>query len=412
MTRLQDAIPGVCIAALLAAGCSAGGDAAGGVMVRDTVFVRAASTDTVRIVENPAAAAMPARWSVSAEPALDLGGPDAPEDEALFRVASAYRLSDGRIVVGDGGSTSLKVFDDAGRLTATIGRAGDGPGEFRGINHFALLSGDSLAVWDFAHGRLTVFDASGVIGREVRIGASPASPMSNVGGVFADASLMSRGFIRLTDGIPKGLTRVDAPLLHLSPEGLLLDTLDAVRSGEQWFVERENGFTVFSPPFMRTTDIVAAGQLIMVGDTEHPEIRVLSPDGTPRLLVRWAHEPRRITPSDIDSARTHILGDNPADGRRTDVDRMFAEMRMPAVMPAFSTLRLDVDGNLWVMDYRTDWDEGDVSWTVFDADGRMIARLMMPGRFRPTHIGRDFILGVATDELDVEHVLLYPLQRD
>jgi hypothetical protein len=35
----------------------------------------------------------------------------------------------------------------------------------------------------------------------------------------------------------------------------------------------------------------------------------------------------------------------------------------------------------------------------------------MPGGFMPTHIGDDFVLGIATDELDVEHVRLYRLTR-
>jgi hypothetical protein len=412
MTALNRRVHVTALAALLAARCSATDDAGEGVVVRDTVLVRAASVDTVQIVENPAAPAMLAEWSVSAQPEIDLGGPDAPEDEALFRVVSAYRLSDGRIIVADGGSTSLKVFGPAGDLMGAIGRPGEGPGEFRGLNHVALLPGDSIAVWDFSQARLTVFDAAGVVGREVRIGATPASPRSNVIGVFADASLLAQDFIRLVDGVPQGLVRHSVGAFHLSPAGLLVDSLDAITTGESWFVERNGGFSVFTPPFARATSILAAGEHLITGDTERPEIRVFSADGTPHRLVRWVPQPRLISAADIDNARSHAIGDNPTDDHRTNIDRMFAEMRMPTAMPAFGLLRVDVDGNLWAMDYRTEWDEADIAWTVFAVDGRMIARLSMPGRFRPTHIGRDFVLGITQDEFDVEHVQLFSLARD
>jgi hypothetical protein len=363
----------------------------------------------IRIVENPADPPVE-QWSVSPGPLVDLGGEDVPDDEALFRVESAFRLSDGRIVVGDGGSRSLKLFGPAGTLLGSIGRPGDGPGEFRGINQFELLSGDSLAVWDFAQARLTVFDSAGNVGREIRIGATQSSPMSDIIGVFDDRTLLSRDFVRLTE-TPTGLVRHDVGAFHLDANGNLLDTIPPIPSGEVWFVPRDRGFSVFNAPMPRTTDIVAHGDRILVGDTERPEVRVLSASGEPRMLVRWRTTPRAITESDIAGARAHAMDEESSESERTDIERMFAQLEMPPTMPAFGALRVDTAGNLWIMDYRTDWDEGDVSWSVFDPDGAMIARLTMPDGFRPTHIGSDFVLGIARDELDVEHVVLYSLTR-
>lgn len=35
----------------------------------------------------------------------------------------------------------------------------------------------------------------------------------------------------------------------------------------------------------------------------------------------------------------------------------------------------------------------------------------MPADFEPLEIGEDYLLGVLTDELDVEHLVLYGLER-
>jgi hypothetical protein len=138
---------------------------------------------------------------------------------ALFRVAGAVRLADGRIVVADGVSSSLKVFDAHGSLQRTLGGAGEGPGEFRGLNLFTRLRSDSLIVFDFQLGRLTIFDPTFAVAREVRIGAAANSPRANIIGVFADASMIGRGFVDLGGRSPSGLERHASVVYHIASDG-------------------------------------------------------------------------------------------------------------------------------------------------------------------------------------------------
>jgi hypothetical protein len=48
---------------------------------------------------------------------------------------------------------------------------------------------------------------------------------------------------------------------------------------------------------------------------------------------------------------------------------------------------------------------------VFDRDGLLIGRMEGPEGFEITDSGPDYILGVAKDDLDVERVRLYRLER-
>jgi hypothetical protein len=41
--------------------------------------------------------------------------------------------------------------------------------------------------------------------------------------------------------------------------------------------------------------------------------------------------------------------------------------------------------------------------------GELLGRVMVPFRFRPRHIGSDFVLGTWEDEDDIPHVQLYRL---
>ena len=50
-------------------------------------------------------------------------------------------------------------------------------------------------------------------------------------------------------------------------------------------------------------------------------------------------------------------------------------------------------------------------WWVFTAGDDFPQRVRMPEGFRPLDIGESWVIGIWTDDLDVEHVRLYPLSR-
>lgn len=66
----------------------------------------------------------------------------------------------GRLYVADTAAHDIKVFDDAGTLLRTLGRRGDGPGEFNFPTHLAW-AGDELYVTDTLNSRVQVLDPEG-----------------------------------------------------------------------------------------------------------------------------------------------------------------------------------------------------------------------------------------------------------
>jgi len=87
----------------------------------------------------------------------------------------------------------------------------------------------------------------------------------------------------------------------------------------------------------------------------------------------------------------------------------------PERLPAYSRMFVDGLGRPWLLDYRR-WDEEEEyssplrRWTVLAADGSAVL-----GRFehhedvRFYDAGEGWVLVVEPDELEVEHVRLYPL---
>ena len=86
------------------------------------------------------------------------GGPD----EALLNKPLELRVdAEGRAYVMDWGDVTIKVYDADGRFLRTIGRQGQGPGEFGMGSWFELLSAGRLCILDGRQNRVTIMTTDG-----------------------------------------------------------------------------------------------------------------------------------------------------------------------------------------------------------------------------------------------------------
>ena len=76
-------------------------------------------------------------------------------------------------------------------------------------------------------------------------------------------------------------------------------------------------------------------------------------------------------------------------------------------------METDDDGNLWVQDYRSWVSEAGVDriWTVFDPEGRYLGDVTVPAGLRVFTIHTDRLIGVHYDDLGVERVRIYAIEK-
>jgi hypothetical protein len=104
-------------------------------------------------------------WRFSETPLVTIGAVDGPEAIGtvgrIVDESGVALLSDGRIAVADGQANEIRIYDASGNRLTSVGRTGDGPGEFQGLRGIATFGGDSILAWDsragFFVGRLSVF---------------------------------------------------------------------------------------------------------------------------------------------------------------------------------------------------------------------------------------------------------------
>ena len=181
-------------------------------------------------------------------------------------------------MIANAGSSELRVFNPDGSHAATLGRRGEGPGEFASYapTVVARWPGDSIAAPNGRQGRLSIFDRDGNHGRDVRLEAG----LSNVVDLLPDGGIVTSGVAGMHGGMTgsTGLVRPDVEWKVLGPDGKLGASLGEFPGTEWWAVFSRGGQIESSRvhPFGRNTIGAVWGDLVAIGDQAVYEIRVFA----------------------------------------------------------------------------------------------------------------------------------------
>jgi hypothetical protein len=384
--------------------------ACGGEDARTSAVVR--DSAGISIAENAAPdSARVTWWHLDPEARFDVGKIEGTESETLYQVNGAVQLSDGRVAIANAGTSEVRYYAPDGQHIVSAGRSGGGPGEFQRITKLILLPGDSVAVVDPAARRLSVLGPTGAFAREV---VATADVGLNVVGRKQDGAWIASTAPRMVgDQIQSGLVRPDLVYVSVPPAGgVVLDTLGRFPGSERYIQIHGSAGTIEAvnigiPPFARATTVIAEQDQLYVAAQDAAEIRVHGTDGALMRIVRTGVPLRPVTPELIAELVDRQLAGLDAERRAA------AHATQPAIageyVPPYGTIAVDRSGNLWVQDFPGLEDAQ--RWTVYDRAGSLRARIALPTRFTPYDIGDDWILGRELDELDVEHMRLYGIQR-
>ena len=390
-----------------AIGCRAGDDPddpGGTLLVEDSAGIEI--VESARPVEGSRLG-----WRVGPEPAVTIGAVEG-EDPYIFGWAiDVTRLSDGRIVVADYGSMELRVFDGtSGAHLATWGGMGEGPGEFESLTGVERLPGDSIIAWGWPL-RIAVFDPDGNVVRgsllerqaETTIGLRPVMPLS----AMDDGSILAS-----VDPI-----HIDTVVVELwDGEGNLRSPLGAHLAHEpRTWVEGMNRTQIFGWGLT----LSPWGDLAVVTPSERYEIRAYAKDGTLARIVRMEHVPRSPTEAHVEAYVQEEAKEMIPDEMGEDLEQRRAEARdelraVPVAerFPAFASVMSDRTGHLWIEEYEAAGEETEgVLWTVFDPAGHVLGFVETPEELEIFEIGEEYILGRVVDELWVNYVQLWTLER-
>lgn len=155
------------------------------------------------------------------------------------------------------------------------------------------------------------------------------------------------------------------------------------------------------------------GRVILTTDDNY-EIRAYDPlTGALVRIVRREHENRAPTRGEIEEALEDALKGAGLIGKFLEqAGRDCGSLPVVERFPAFGKLLTDPLDHLWVREATLPgMDRPAPLWTVFDPEGRALGFIETPDGLTVYEIGADYLLGLATDEMGVESVQLWELER-
>jgi hypothetical protein len=319
---------------------------------------------------------------------------------------------------------NVRIFDASGAPLGSVGREGEGPGEFRRPVRGGW-SGDTLWVSDPQINRITLISPSlEVLGTFapppiVRPPPEHADTISEYRSPFPYA-VHNRDTLLVS-----ALDRTDRrqinpaigfPILKVTASGAILQQITRIPMDPGLGVTIQlGGGRVASgliPYFPRSDWVVAPnGRRLAIlttdmPDSSAPSYRVRVFDASGRVLVdqTFPFDPVPIPQAKLDSAI------QAAAARRPDVrSDLEAALRQAArtIYPEAERILLGSDNRIWIGLRATDQGR---RWLVLDPDGTPTERYLLPGNVLLRAASETHIWAVERDEFDVESVVRYRLR--
>lgn len=304
----------------------------------------------------------------------------------------------GRIYVVESKPPVIKVYDSTGSFIRAIGREGAGPGEF--VAAYIAIRGPHLVVHDPAQSRTSLFDTSGTY---VRSWTSSCCYYSDIA-IDADTLVTLPAMVTRAIG---GADRGDA-WLRYRIDGTLVDTLFVPRrdaDSPRWTFTSGSGASsraVMSTPVPLSPRVFQAlhpdGGFIRGWSGEYRLLRSPKGEDSTAIFVRsWT--PERI-PDSIRSAR---LDSTVANAKRSVGEAQALKTarlgEIPVTAPAFQTLSVDVDGNIFARQLLGS-DSTRTRYDVFSPAGAWLGTITVPvavPEWGPRFFGRRSIYTVTED---------------
>ena len=320
------------------------------------------------------------------------------DDVLLSSVSDVAVDSEGRAYVIDSRIDGIIALHPDLRYDRTIGREGEGPGEFVARSGVQVLPGDSVLVWDFQLQRLTVFPPGSDEPAYLHaLGTSQSSGqtrrLTGSTGYLARSSTTYNA-----DGSDEGAVRIEV-LRHVREEGgQVVDEVVVDYPAAEALAFRRPGYVrVGRHPFGRRSFVgILDGTLIVHASSDAVAARIIDLQGSVETAFTYETTPVDVTDQELDAAveaAGNVLGEVLREGA-------------PYVWPTLTGLVVDDEDRIWLGIRRAD---RSIEWAAFTADGTHLASVDLPVGLEVHAVRGGRIVGVARDELDAARVVAYRL---
>ncbi len=335
-------------------------------------YTSAQKSEDVVVISNPKTPAQKMRIVFKEE--LSIG--EFEGDENYMFGSTIYFITDdeGNFYVSDYDNNRIQKYDPEGKYLLTIGREGQGPGEFQRLFVPRFDKDNNLYVPDLGNNRISFFDKNGQFLRQMKLKEDHYDLYINSKGFcLADkSSLSEEGNVQKTT-IIYGLFDEQFNLVA----ELFKDEMEMQMPAG---IDESSMVKFFGQAFSQiafrhmTKYTLANNDFIYLGYSDKYEINIYSPEGKPMRKITRDYEPIPVTKKDKENFMEYI---NTSDEYSSPVftedlkNKALQEVKFPKYKPAYQSFFLMENGWLAVIvdSLRNEY----MLFDIFDQEGRYIA---------------------------------------
>lgn len=298
----------------------------------------------------------------SLEEELSIGEAEGREEYMFSRITSMAVDEAGRIYVLDRKEAHVKVFDQNGIYVRTIGKKGQGPGEFTIPLSVSIIRQNELVVDDF-RSRLVFFSLEGEFKKNLLVAKIGLLGIK----IDSEGNLVGLTIVREEENPRYELQKFDPELNYLHSFGD--SPLPSV-----------TGLNPFGGTIILS--VIDNNDQVVCTYPENYEIKIFNKEGNLKRKIIKDYDPVEITEEEIKEATEGI----PPDTR----------LSIPKYHSAYRWFTTDDEGRIFVMTNER-VDEGEVYYyDVFDSEGKFTVKI--PLKIRPYVLKKGKLYTVEEDK--------------
>jgi len=306
-------------------------------------------------------------------PELIIDDKSFPEDVFFESPVDICFDNKNNIYVCDYEANNIKVLDPSGKFTKTIGRQGQGPGEFEWPFHVAICK-DRLVVLELSNRRISVLNPEGEFIKSVQIARHEGRPRKI-------RALPNGDFV--IEKVKTYYGNNEKPQERIieiySPEIERKKTLFTQVVWENKYIFKPVSTNVPQPFTPRVYWDVSPEGKIFIGFSEDYIIGIYDKEKGRLSSFSHEYEPVKITEEDKKTWFAGMTSTTPSGITQGAPDYIVKNTKFPKHKPPYNHITVDGEGNILVFPYQKDYVKDVRNFDAFDPEGKFISNVQIEG---------------------------------
>jgi hypothetical protein len=334
----------------------------------------------VKVIENPDE---PLFGELIFDLAEDLAIGNEKDENYMFYRASDIELDNqDNIYLLDSGNCRVQKFDRNGNYLQTIGRKGQGPGEFE--NPFRILVDGQNNIYVSGMRSIQVFDSKGKFTRSISVSFFLLDFVAN-----QDGNITAYGSVTSEQGQNFEVVIIDSTGKTLKRVSKFPGTNMVAREGVGFMLSHDYSPNLWFTPIDK--------KRIIYGYNSEYKLFLIDQSGNNLLIIKKDEPFQSISDKEKDKIINEAMEDTARQGRKWPRDVIEEAANFPKYRPFFNRILADDKGRIYVRKIKSVLEKSEpVEFDIFSADGYHLYKSNLA--FAPELIRNGYLYDISTSE--------------